>query len=156
MGGATTQPGSNPPSFLARVETVRRKVLEEHLTAKLYYVKATTQTPEGVTFPSKLTEMEIMFRLDDGIATVKSTGHDDFGPIEIRPGPIMGNANLVWPISLDISEADALLKLQGHTGSYDAVTLRKPLYPGMNENYYFFSMVEGPDLSVGTESREVS
>ncbi|KIV76867.1 hypothetical protein PV11_08718 [Exophiala sideris] len=158
MDGGTTPSQANSPNFLARVEAARGKVLDQHPDAKLYYVKATTKNPEDVTSPSQLMEMEVMFRLDDGVATITSTGqgHEEFGPIDIRPGPILGNANLDWPISLDVSEADTLLKQQGHTGNYDAVTLRKPLYPGMNENYYFFGMVDGPDFSVGTESREVS
>lgn len=163
MAGGTNQPDSSDPEprdFLARVETIRRKVLIEYPTARLYYVKATTtQSPDvGVTSPTGLTDMEVMFRLDDAVATVTSTGPDEVGPIELRPGPILGNANLDWPIKMDLTEADALLKQNGHTGSYDAVTLRKPLYPGMNENYYFFSMVDGDgsDVSVGTENHNVS
>lgn len=161
MASGTNQPNSGDPEprdFLARVETIRRTVLIEYPTARLYYVKATTtqSADGGVTSPSALTEMEVMFRLDDAVATVTSTGPDDVGPIELRPGPILGNANLDWPIKMDLTEADALLKQNGHTDSYDSVTLRKPLYPGMNENYYFFSMVEGSDVSVGTENHNVS
>lgn len=142
--------------FLGRVEIARRKVLDKYPSAALYYVQASTKSLQGVTSPYQLTLMEVMFRTDQGVATVNSTGYGEFGPIEIRPGPILGNANIDWPVGMDATEADAILKKEGYDGAYYALTLRKPLYPGVEQDYYTFSMVHGPAVSIGVKDQKAS
>ncbi|KAK7178405.1 hypothetical protein PSPO01_15551 [Paraphaeosphaeria sporulosa] len=142
--------------FLGRVEIARRKVLEKYPTAALYYVQASTKNPRGVNCPYGLTHMEVIFRLHNGVASVTSIGYDEFGPIEVRQGPIVGNANIDWPVSMDATIADGILKEQGHTGNYYALALRKPLFPGVDEDYYIFSMVHGPEVSIETKGHKVA
>ncbi|KAK7177389.1 hypothetical protein PSPO01_16566 [Paraphaeosphaeria sporulosa] len=140
--------------FLGRVKIARCKVLEEYPTATLYVVTASTKSPDGVNSTYGLTYMEVIFRLDGGVAPVTSVGDDNFGPIEVRPESIVGSANLDWPVGMDATDANRILKEQGHTGNYYALTLRKPLYPGADEDYYLFSIVNGHEVSIETKGHK--
>lgn len=142
-------------SFLGRVEIARRKVMEKYPSAYLYNVVASTTQRDGVTSPYLLTQMRVMFRVDNGTATINSTGYGAFGPVEFKEGIILGNANLDWPVGMDAVEADAILKASSETGPYSSLTLVKPLYPGMAEDYYVFYMVDGSEHWVNTKTKEL-
>jgi hypothetical protein len=60
------------------------------------------------------------------------------------------------PISLGLEEARSLCKAHGCGGEVGAITLRWPLYPGVNEPYYILAMpAENRRCWVGVNSREV-
>lgn len=61
------------------------------------------------------------------------------------------------PISLDLAVAEQLARNAGYSGNITMITLRWPLYPGVNEPSYIFTMpAEGGWVFVGVYSRRVS
>lgn len=60
------------------------------------------------------------------------------------------------PISLDLAEAETLARRQ-YSGNITQITLRWPLYPGVNEPSYIFTMpTKGGWVFVGVYSRRVT
>jgi hypothetical protein len=142
-------------SYLGRVEIARRIVQEKYPNAALYHAAATTTTQDGVDSPYLLTQMQVMFRVEKGTVIINSTGYGTFGPAEFKEGSIVGNADLDWPVKFDAIEADNILKKQGYTGRYKKLGLVKPLYPGMDQDYYVFTMEDGRDVWIGTKDGKV-
>ncbi|WHM37541.1 hypothetical protein [Streptomyces sp. BPTC-684] len=59
-------------------------------------------------------------------------------------------------MSLELTAADKLLKEKAHySGPYKSVTLRWPLFPGMNEPYYIFNTPDFGHYFVGVYSQQV-
>lgn len=142
-------------SFLGRANIARRNVLQHYPDAVLYNVEASTTERQGVTSPGGLGHMRVMFRVQKGTVTVKSTGFGTFGAAQFKQGVIVGNANVDWPVSMDADEADKILKKEGFKGPYTALTLLKPLYPGFTDNNYVFRMVDGIDKWVNTKTEKL-
>lgn len=143
-------------SFLGRVNIARNIVRATWPDAQLYNVQAMTNNPKGATFPWELGLMTVMFRIQDAVVTLISTGFGEFGPPHVRPGGIIGNDNIDWPVSMDANEANQLLRDHGYHGRYSNLTLRKPLYPGMQQNCYIFAMEDGMQIYVGTKDKKVT
>ena len=61
-----------------------------------------------------------------------------------------------WPFEMDIVEADRLLKQAGYDDPYIGVTVRWPLYPGVNEPYYIFNFGNQKYVFVGIYDGSVS
>lgn len=113
--------------------------------------------PKGATAnPKDVTYWTYIFRTPDGgAATISTSTWGHFNPIKYNPKAMLGNVAIPWPIKMDIVEADKLLKNAGYTGTYRAVNLGWPLYPGNTEPYYIFTMSNGDTVFVGTNSKKV-
>ena len=61
------------------------------------------------------------------------------------------------PINLDLATAEQLARNAGYSGNITQITLRWPLYPGVYEPSYIFTMpVEGGWVFVGVYDHKVS
>ena len=56
---------------------------------------------------------------------------------------------------MDIVESFKLLRKAGFTSSVDAVTLRQPLYPSLEEPYYIYAFENGLFVAVGLKDGKV-
>ncbi|MFG2639007.1 hypothetical protein ACGFX8_35830 [Streptomyces sp. NPDC048362] len=101
---------------------------------------------------TKVTDWRFIFRLSGNRhATVDSTGWGTFSDPIVIDRPWLGDQKITWTPEefLDIRAADERLKNAGYTGDYKSVTLRKPLYPGIDEPYYIFNFADGGHIAVG-------
>lgn len=143
-------------SFLGRVNIAVRLVQDQYPGAQLLEVEALPPTPQAVTNPNALSQLKVVFRAGNGTAIIKSIGWGSFGPVQYIGSPWMEDVVIAWPIKMEASEADSLLKKAGYTGPYGAMTLRHPLYPGIKEPYYIFSMTTGQYVFVGVNDKKVT
>jgi hypothetical protein len=155
LAAAPAAPGSIL-SFLGRVNIAVRLVQDQYPGAQLYEVEATPPTPQAVTNPNALSQLKVVFRAGKGTAIIQSTGWGSFGPVKYIDSPWMEDVVIEWPIKMEATEADSLLKKAGYTGPYGAMTLRHPLYPGVDEPYYIFSMKTGQYVFVGVNDKKVT
>jgi hypothetical protein len=73
------------------------------------------------------------------------------------PQPWLEDVVIRLPISLDLAEAQALAEKAGYTGQITNIVLRHPLYPGVIEPSYIFTMPSrGVWVFVGVKSRKVT
>jgi hypothetical protein len=73
------------------------------------------------------------------------------------PQPWLEDVVIPLPISLDLAEALALAEKAGYTGQTTNIVLRHPLYPGVIEPSYIFTMPSrGVWVFVGVNSRKVT
>ncbi|MFD2573183.1 hypothetical protein ACFSUS_21250 [Spirosoma soli] len=141
-------------NFLGRVNIAMRLIREQYPDAQLYEVQATGKRPS--TNPNDISQLKVVCRAGKGTAIISSTGWGEFGPVSYVDQPWLEDVVINWPVSMDLSEADSLLKQAGFTGSYGNVTLRHPLYPGVDEPYYIFGMTSGQYVFVGVNDKKVT
>jgi hypothetical protein len=79
-----------------------------------------------------------------------------FGEPREIPEPWVGDRVIKLPITLGLEDARGLCERGGCRGEVRAMVLRHPLYPGVNEPYYIFTMPgERRRCWVGVVSGEV-
>ena len=145
--------------FVGRVNIAVRtvQITDHNPSARLYEVQATAPGGGGVTNPAALTQLQVVFSLEKSrCAIITSTAGGAFNPVQYRDTPWLQDLVVAWPIEMDAVEADALLKKAGYTALYDELTLRWPLYPGINQPYYIFTMVVGLFVFVGVNDKTVT
>ncbi|GFG17714.1 hypothetical protein IFM5058_08622 [Aspergillus udagawae] len=106
----------------------------------LLLVEATAPNDRYVNSPLELLQLKVVTsdgRISHGI---KSTAWDKFSDVEILGLAHTDNRLLPLHIGMDAQEADKLLKTTGYTAPYNQMTLRYPLYPGVDEPYYIFRL----------------
>lgn len=125
-------------NFVGMANIAVRLVREKYQNAELY--EGDGISPSGpTTNVEDVNSWRFVFRAGDGgTAIVRSTVWGEFGPIQYIPEPWLEDRVIPWPIEMDITQADGLLKRAGYTGPYSTVTLRWPLYPGTNQPFYIF------------------
>ncbi|MFF7183590.1 hypothetical protein [Streptomyces sp. NPDC008121] len=110
-------------------------------------------SPSGSTSDvTGITDWEFIFRLPGNRhAVIQATSGGDFSDPALYSRPWLGSQALTWNPSdfIDIGEADSRLKHAGYTGTYDSVTFRKPLYPGVTQPSYIFGLSDGSRIAVG-------
>ncbi|GAA4348109.1 hypothetical protein GCM10023185_03720 [Hymenobacter saemangeumensis] len=143
-------------SFLGRVNIAVRLVQDQYPDAALYEVEALPPSPRSCTNPNELSKLKVVFQAGKGTVIIESTGWGTFGPVQYIAQPWMEDVVIPWPVRMEATEADSLLKKAGYTGAYGAMTLRHPLYPGINQPYYIFSMKTGQYVFVGVNDKKVS
>lgn len=142
-------------SYLGRVNIAVRLVTEKYPGAQLYEVDGVA-SKGPTTKPLDIDQLRVVFGLPNNhTALISSTGWGEFGPIEDIPEPWLEDVVIPWPIKMDLVDADRLLKAAGFTGPYYNVTLRHPLYPGVNEPEYIFCFGGGRYIAVGVLSKKV-
>lgn len=141
--------------FLGLTNIAVRLVREKFPAAELYEGDGTS--PSGPTTDvAKINEWRYVFRAGDGgTAIIKTVSWGEFGPIEYIDQPWVEDVVIPWPVDMDITAADALLKKAGFTGPYGAVTLRWPLGPQKGEPCYIFGLEAGQYVFVGIYSKTV-
>ncbi|MCJ1304280.1 hypothetical protein MMC08_007092 [Hypocenomyce scalaris] len=143
--------------FVGRVNIAVITVQDETSDARLYEVQATAPGGTGVTNPAALTQLQVVFSLKNNrCAIINSTAGGAFNPVQYSDKPWLQDLVVAWPIEMDAVEADALLKKAGYNSQYDEMTLRWPLYPGINQPYYIFTMVVGLFVFVGVNDKNVT
>lgn len=155
-GGSTQSGAGLTLSFLGMANIAVRLVTQRYPGAQLY--EGDGISPSGPTTDVKnVNQWRFVFRTQDGgTAIIKNRTWGEFGPIEYIPQPWLEDVVIPWPIKMDITEADRLLKQAGYTNPYGAVTLRWPLYPGIEEPYYIFGFPGGSYVFVGVYDGQVT
>jgi hypothetical protein len=140
-------------SFLGLADIAVRLVKEEYPDAELY--EGDGESPSGpTTNVHDVNKWGFVFRVEGGSVTIKTKSWGEFYPPE-HHGIFVGDRIIPWPIKMDITEADEILKNYGYTGEYTAATLRWPLYPGLEQPFYIFSTPEG-HFFVGVYEKNVT
>lgn len=145
--------------FVGRVNIAVRTVQtqDHNPDARLYEVQATAPGGTGEIQPVALTQLQVVFSLPKNrCAIINSTAGGAFNAVQYRNTPWLEDLAVAWPIEMSAVEADALLKKAGYTSPYDEMTLRWPLYPGINQPYYIFTMVVGLFVFVGVNDKTVT
>jgi hypothetical protein len=124
-----------------------RVYLQQNLGAPFF-------NPDGESYHAGLDHL--VFHTSKGTAFISSIGWAEFGPITFVDQPWLEDVLIQWPIKMDITEADQLIKKAGHTGKYGVCVLRHPLYPGVEEPYYIFTMATGEYVFVGVDDKRVT
>ncbi|KAE8396502.1 hypothetical protein ETB97_001655 [Aspergillus alliaceus] len=141
--------------YLVAVDTGVRLVMAKYPAAQLYEVTATASDSRYVSHPSELDHLRFVFRAGLGTAFLASTTQEIYGPIQYDPEPWLDDVVIRWPVGMDASEADELLKSQGFTAPYNSMLLRHPVYPGLDEPYYIFHLQKERFVFVGVNSKKV-
>ncbi|KAI8711126.1 hypothetical protein NCS52_01488000 [Fusarium sp. LHS14.1] len=77
-----------------------------------------------------------------------------FGPVEVIQSPFVGDYIVSWPVPLEIHQAFSILRKGGYQQPVGAVTLRKPLAPGIDQAFYIFN-VGNEFIAVGVEDKQI-
>lgn len=143
-------------SFLGMANIAVRIVNEQYPGSQLY--EGDGISPSGpTTNVNNVNSWRFVFRTaNGGTAFIHSTVWGEFGPVTYVGQPWLEDRVIPWPINMDIVKADELIKQAGYTQEYTAVTLRWPLYPGINQPEYIFSMVDELYVFVGVYDGKVS
>jgi len=141
------------PTFLDRVATGLALITTSYPEAVLYEVDATGTGP--TSDPTEISQLRIVCSVNGGTALIASTDLFTFGPVDSVPQPWLGDMQIPWPVNLDVMEADILLQGAGYQGPFQTITLRHPVYPGLNEPYYIFGMTTGQYVFVGADDKKV-
>ncbi|MGI5341423.1 hypothetical protein ACQEVS_30475 [Streptomyces sp. CA-181903] len=124
-------------NFLGLANTAVRLVREKFPEAEL--LEGDGVSPDGPTDDvRKVNQWRFVFRAEEGTVIIKSRTWGEFDQPELIPQPWLQDRVIPWPVPMDITAADKKLKESGYTGRYRTVTLRWPLFPGMNQPYYIF------------------
>jgi hypothetical protein len=143
-------------SFLGMANIAVRLVTDKYPDARLY--EGDGISPSGPTTDvANVNSWRFVFRLpDNATAIINSRAWGEFGPIQYIAQPWLEDVVIPWPIEMDITDADRLLKNAGYTGPYGAVTLRWPLYPGVVQPFYIFTVTTNQHVFVGVYDNSVS
>ncbi len=144
-----------PLSFLGMTNIGLNKIRQKYPNAKLYEVDGKASSP--TTVATGIDNMRIVCQLPNNCtAMVSSTSWGEFGPVEFYKQPFLEDQVIPWPVQLDLDEAVNLLHKAGYSGTFNNVTLRKPLYPGVVEPSYIFGMTNGEMIFVGVDTKKVT
>ncbi|KAJ3534132.1 hypothetical protein NM688_g7181 [Phlebia brevispora] len=145
-----------PLSYLGNVNDAVRIVQAQYPEAVLYVVDGTTADGKPTDDPRAITKLRVIFGYEG--TTVFITSKETWGewndPTRI-PEPLIGTRVIPWPINFDIVQAYEVLRQRGYTESFTTVTLRWPLYPGVEEPYYIFGLTSGQNVFVGVYTHTV-
>ncbi|OHE96927.1 hypothetical protein CORC01_07712 [Colletotrichum orchidophilum] len=129
----------------------------QHPTARLLEADATPIGRDPVNDPLALSRLRVVAGLDGNqSAVVQSTGWGEFGSVQVIPGLPLDDVAIAWPLKpeLELTQAWDILQRSGFNGLVDAVTLRQPLFPGIDQVFYIFT--SGPEFfGVGVTDRKV-
>jgi hypothetical protein len=144
-------------SWLSRVNSGYGLILKAYPGAQLYNVLATPLRHGGVPYPLELIQLVIMARLADnqGMASIRSIGWSQFGPI-VKSPLIVGNANVPWPVKMEITQAWGLVLAAGYSGLIEKCQLKKVLSPNVDEAMYVFNLVGGEVVTVGVDTGSIN
>jgi hypothetical protein len=143
-----------PSPLSSRVNACMSLIRAAYGEVPLYSVQA--QCTGSTTDPNALGLVKVSCPLTNNhTVTVESPVPDVFGPITESPYPTIGVSAFVWPVNIDVNEADYWLKAAGKTGTYTSIGLYWPVSPGMDEPYYIFTMSTQQSIFVGANSRRV-
>jgi hypothetical protein len=78
-----------------------------------------------------------------------------FGKVKGHTGPILDDQSLRRIPKMTLTRAVALLDKAGYRSGFSAVTLRKPLYPGVRHIEYIFTVASGKYVAVDTQTGRV-
>ncbi len=99
----------------------------------------------------ELTNCDFYFRLPDNrTGHITSTVWGEPGTPEIINRPRLGNRVMSWPIAMDLPQANSTLQGSEFAAPYRSLTVRWPLYPGLDQPFYIFNMANGTHIAVGT------
>ena len=157
-----TKDGLIPPPR-DRIERGINKIKEKYPDAQLHRVDYRPPVPGPCDNPYQLSSLTVYCQVNDGkqFASVSTVGYGPFGPIELREILLDDRKNIEWPVKMDITEADELMKKAGFKGPYTGATLDFLILPGGdNEPNYTFSMtmlLGGPtEVRVGVNDGKVT
>ncbi|KAH6866055.1 hypothetical protein B0T10DRAFT_576354 [Thelonectria olida] len=130
-------------------------IRDQYPDAKLYEVDAKPATSEPVSTEWGLVQNRIVCGLPDNkTAIIQSHGWDSFGPVEVIDAPWLDDIAIRWPVPLDIHEAFVILRSSGYEEPVWAVTLRQPLYPGIDQPFYIFN-IGSQFIAVGIRDKQI-
>ena len=157
-----TKDGLIPPPR-DRVELGIEKIKETYPDAQLHDVDYRPPVPGPSENPYQLSSLTVYSQVNGGkqLASVSTVGYGPYGPIELREKPLDDRQNIEWPVKLDITEADELIKKAGFKQPYTGATLDFSILPGGDkEPNYTFSTVPIPggpiDVRVGANDGKVT
>ena len=143
-------------SFIGLTNIAVKLVTQKYPKAKL--LEADGVSLNGpTTKPQDINQWRFVFQLPNNataIITTKNWG--SFNPIQYIDQPWLEDVTIPWPISMDITEASELMQKAGYTTPYKFVTLRWPLYPGLKQPFYIFSLTNGENVFVGVYDHKVT
>lgn len=143
-------------SYLGRVNIAVNLVKDKYPASKLYEVDG-IPTKGATTDWKDIDSLKAVFTAgNNDTAIVKSTGWGEWGKVDYVHEPWVEDVVVPWPVDLELSDAVDLMKKAGYTLPFGAVTLRWPLYPGVKEPYYIFTLTNGAHVFVGCYDKSVS
>lgn len=143
-------------SFLGMANIAVRLVRDQYPGAQL--LEGDGLSPSGpTTNVNDVNSWRFVFRTaNGGTAFIHSTVWGEFGPITYVGQPWLEDVVIPWPIDMELTEAAQLKSNAGYNLPYRTVTLRWPLYPGINQPFYIFGQENGVYVFVGIYDKKVS
>ena len=143
-------------SFNGRVDIAIERLRAKYPDAQL--LEAVGQASAGVIeHPSAIDHLHVVFRRGDTMLFVEETGYGEFSSaVELQTEAPRASAALLWPIEMDLPDADRLKEQFGYSDPYASVTLRVP--PGVtwaNASFVFGGNPQSPDVIVDTVTGKV-
>ncbi len=81
--------------------------------------------------------------------------HGKFGKVRGHTGPVLDDQGISRIPKMTLSRAIGLLDKAGYRSGFSAVTLRKPLNPGVRHIEYIFTVKSGKYVAVDTRTGQV-
>ncbi len=142
-------------NFLSNINQAVDLVTGQYPGSSLYQVDGFS-VQGSITDVLKVDCLRLLFRTrGGGIALLRSNACGQLGAIEYFPEPWLENRTIPWPISLDLAEAAHMVRQAGYEAPYEAMTLRWPLYPGVQEPFYIFRLKNQTFVFVGVYTKSM-
>ncbi|KAJ6440636.1 hypothetical protein O9K51_06426 [Purpureocillium lavendulum] len=143
-------------SYLGCVNIGVEIVREQFPDAVLFEVQGAAADNTYVPSSTDISHLHLVFQAEEGRGTafISTTIWGEFGPVHAVAVPWLEDVIIPWPIEMDATEADELLRAH-YDELYDSMVLRHPLYPGADEPYYIFHLKEVGFVFVGVNSKKV-
>lgn len=131
--------------------------------AKLYVMEANfpEPTPEGSTNVNDLSKLRGVFLATqgdvEGTAFINSTEWGEWGPVDFVGSMWLECQPIPMPDDkyMEPQEAHKKMVAKGYDGPFLNMIFRKPLYPGVEEPKYIFTMTTGLFVLVGAITGKV-
>ncbi len=141
--------------FTELVNEACRVIEVDYPDARLFEVHTPIMDP--IMGPDDIRDLQFVFLILDNHTGVINWHDGAMGPLEVVPHPWLQDEVIPFPINLELNEAVELIREDGVGAPFVSLTLRKPLYPGVQEASYIFGCPQiAAHVFVGVDSEKVS
>lgn len=139
-GNAPTVPATNPQDFISLLNQAVSLVTQRYPEAKLYEANGTAGGTSGGAAAESIQQWRFVFQNANNTSVMLNYAEGFFQAPQLLEQPWLEDRVIDLPLKRSLEDAVTLLKQNGYTDSFTNVTLRYPLYPGVAEPSYIFTI----------------
>jgi hypothetical protein len=144
------------PGFFELTEKAIKAVKARYPLA--LFLEADGVSPTGKAAElTEITNWRFVFMTEEDYGTIYITSGEDgkLGELRYVPESWVDDHPIPWPVKMELAEAFESIRSAGYENRFLGVSLRWPLYPGIDEPHYIFELDDERYVFVGVNSKVV-